>query len=303
MGDDGLTPGAPIPGDINDTDVSWNASLQYAFNDNHNLYFTYATGFKSGGFDLRGAGNPANFIFPEETSENFEIGGKHLFLDNTLRFNWAFYHTEVEDLQVSANDPVLIQQIVAAADATSEGVELDVLWATPIDGLSLSFVGAYTDAEYDSFTGSCYLSQVETGTGCINVAISAGQRAGVQVLDGEQLPLAPEWSFVAGADYNVPLGNMEFGASVKYIYMDEQFMSIERDPAGFQGSRERVDATLSLSGSTAGGNPWTVALIGRNLNDELVHTFVNASTLSGQPIVTTNLEETLSLSLRASIGF
>ena len=126
------------------------------------FYFTHATGFKSGGFDLRGAGNPANFIFDEEESTNYEIGGKHTFLDGTLRFNWTVYRTEVEDLQVSANDPVLIQQIVAAADATSDGVEFDLLWAAT-DALTLSLVGAYTDATYDSFTGSCYLSQVENG--------------------------------------------------------------------------------------------------------------------------------------------
>jgi len=303
MGDDGMTPGAPITGDISVTKWSFNTAVQYAFNDNHKFYASYATGFKSGGFDLRGAGNPANFIFPEEESQNYEVGGRHTFFDDTLRFNWTIYRTEVDDLQVSANDPVLIQQVVAAADATSDGVELDLLWATPVDGLTLNFVGSYTDAEYDKFIGSCYLSQVETGTGCFNVGVSAGQRSGVQDLKGKQLPLAPEFSFVIGGDYTIPMGNMELTASAKYIYIDDQFMSIERDPLGFQKSTERVDASLVLSGNTSGNHPWSVSLIGRNLNNELVHTFVNSSTLSGKPVVTTNIEETRSISLRASIGY
>jgi outer membrane receptor protein involved in Fe transport len=303
MGDDGLTPGGPITGDISKTNVSYNVSLQYALDDDHKFYFTHATGFKSGGFDLRGAGNPANFIFDEEESTSFEFGGKHTFLDDTLRFNWTLYHTEVDDLQVSANDPVLIQQVVAAADATSEGIELDVLWATPLEGLTLSFVGAYTDSEYDKFIGSCYLGQVQTGTGCFNVGVSAGQLSGVQDLKGERLPLAPEWSYVVGGEYTIPVGNMELTASTKYIYQSSQFMSIERDPLGFQGSRERVDASLILSGNSSGNHPWSLALIGRNLNNELVHGFVNASTLSSQPVVTTNIEETRSITLRATIGY
>lgn len=300
MGNDGMTPGGPVTGEISETNVSYNVSAQYSFNDNHNFYFTHATGFKSGGFDLRGAGNPANFIFGEEESTNYELGGKHLFLDNSLRFNWTIYRTEVEDLQVSANDPVIIQQIVAAADATSQGVELDLLWATPLEGLSLNFVGAYTDSEYDRFTGSCYLGQSASGTGCMNVDPRGN---GIQVLDGERLPLAPEFSFVLGGEYRVPVGNMELTTSVKYLYQDDQFMSIERDPLGFQGSRERVDASIVLSGNTSGDHPWTLALIGRNLNNELVHTFVNGSTLSSRPVVTTNIEETRSISLRASIGY
>ena len=236
-----MTLGAPITGDIDKTNVSYNVSLQYAMDDDHKFYFTHATGFKSGGFDLRGAGNPATFVFGEEESKNFEIGGKHTFLDGSLRFNWTIFHTEVDDLQV------------AAVDATSEGIEVDLLWATPVEGLTLSFVGAYTEAEYDRFVGSCYLSQVENGTGCFNVGISQGQRAGVQDLAGETLPIAPEWTFVLGGEYTMPAGStMELSASAKYIYIGEQFMSIERDPSGFQNSTERVDASLVLSGNTSG---------------------------------------------------
>ncbi len=303
MGDDGMTPGAPITGNIDDTNVSYNVALQYSVDDDTKFYLSTATGFKSGGFDLRGAGNPASFIFPEEESTNFELGGRHLLADGSLRLNWTLYHTEVDDLQVSANDPVLIQQIVAAADATSEGVEVDLLWATPVDGLTLNLVTAYTKAEYDRFIGSCYLSQVENGTGCTNVTIGAGQRVGLQDLAGEQLPVAPEWSSVFGIDYTTEVGNnMDLTFTAKYLYSGEQFMSIERDPSGFQDATNRIDASLIL-GSQDSDRPWTLALIGRNLSDEIVHTFVNASTLSGSAIVTTNIEETRSIALRGTIGF
>jgi outer membrane receptor protein involved in Fe transport len=302
MGDDGLTPGAPITGNIDDNNVSYNVALQYAVDDDNNYYVSTATGFKSGGFDLRGAGNPANFVFPEEESTNFELGGRHILSDGSLRFNWTIYHTEVDGLQVSSNDPVLIQQVVASADATSEGFEVDLLWATPVDGLTLSLVSSYTKAEYDRFIGACYLSQPENGTGCTDVTIGAGQRVGVQDLKGEQLPVAPEWSSVIGADFATTVGDMDLMLSAKYLYSGDQYMSIERDPLGFQGSTGRIDASAVLA-SQAGDHPWTLALIGRNLTDEIIHTFVNASTLSGSALVSTNIEETRSISLRASIGF
>ena len=96
---------------------------------------------------------------------------------------------------------------------------------------------------------------------------------------------------------------MELTASAKYIYIDEQFTSIERDPFGFQNDTSRIDASLVLSGTLEGGHDWTLALVGRNLTNELVHNFVNASTLSSSAIVTTNLEETRAIAVRASINY
>jgi hypothetical protein len=77
--------------------------------------------------------------------------------------------------------------------------------------------------------------------------------------------------------------------------MGEHYTSIERDPAGFQSSTDRFDATIALS-----GEQWTAALVGRNLGDELVHNFGNASTLSGGAIYGTNIEETRFFALRLS---
>lgn len=303
-GNDGLQPGGtPITGSIDENNLSYNASIRYALNDDNIFYFTNSTGFKSGGFDLRGAGDPDAFIFPEEETTNYEFGGKHTLFNGSLRVNWTLYRTEVENLQVSANDPIIIQQIVASADATSEGVELDMSWA-PTDGLLLTFAGAYTDAKYDRFIGSCYLGQPETGTGCMNVTFAQGALQGVQDLSGEQMVLAPEWSWVLGGQYTMPIGGtMELTTSAKWIYVDDQFTSIERDPLAFSNATNRIDASITLSGRFNGGHPWTLSLVGRNLNDELVPVFSNSTTLSGGAIMATNIEETRSISLRGSIGW
>ncbi len=297
MGDDGMTPGAPITGSIGDTDLSYNISLSYAVNDANKLYFTHATGFKSGGFDLRGAGDPAKFIFRPEDSANFEIGGKHTLADGTVRFNWAVFNTDVDDFQSAANDPIIIQQIVAQGDVSSEGVEIDLLWAAT-EQLRFSFIGTWLNAEYDNFIGSCYLGQPETGTGCMNVVIAAGNRSGVQQLAGKQMVFAPDWSHVLGADYTVPAGNNELTFSAKWIRVGDHFTSIERDPLGFQDTTDRIDATIALASEN-----WELALVGRNLTDELVHVFGNATTLSGAAIYATNIEETRAIAIRATYNW
>lgn len=298
MGNDGMTPGGAITGSIDDSDFSYNVSLSYALNDANKLYFTHATGFKSGGFDLRGAGDPAKFVFRPEDSTNYEIGGKHSLVDGSVRFNWAVFHTEVDDFQSAANDPIIIQQIVAQGDVTSEGIEVDLLWAAT-DNLRFSFVGTWLDAEYDDFVGACYLGQPETGTGCMNVIVSGGNRSGVQQLAGLQMVFAPDWSHVLGADYTVPVGgDMDLTFSAKWIRVGEHYTSIERDPLGLQSETDRIDATIALASER-----WELAVVGRNLTDELVFNFGNATTLSGAAIYATNIEETRAIALRATYNW
>lgn len=112
--------------------------------------------------------------------------------------------------------------------------------------------------------------------------------------------MAPEWSFVFGRLLHCRNRRDEgVNASAEWIYIDDQLTSLERDPLEFQDSIDRVDASLMLSDR---GNPWTFALVGKNLTDELVHNFGNAASLSGGPIFAMNLEETRSIALYAPLS-
>jgi len=140
---------------------------------------------------------------------------------------------------------------------------------------------------------------VETGTGCFNVEVVAGNRTGVQDLAGEPLVFAPDWQYVLGAEYSIPVGgNREVSLSAKWIHIGSHFTTIERDPLGFQGSTDRLDLTLALYDER-----WSLALVGRNLTNELVQTFGNGTTLSGTAILSTNIEETRSIALRATYNW
>ncbi|MBT5559530.1 MAG: TonB-dependent receptor, partial [Proteobacteria bacterium] len=285
--------GSPIRGSLNDSGLSYNAALQYRTNESNMFYVSVATGFKSGGFDLRGAGNPDKFVFPEEESINYEIGGKHTLADGAVRLNWTVFNLEVDDLQVSTNDPVLIQQVVGKAQVTSKGIEIDGAWAAS-DTLTLTFTAALLDSEFDQFTSECHAGQT-AATGC---------SGGLFVQDGLTLPQAPEKQLVLGATYTWDLNNgMDLTFGGRYSYLDDYHVTLPRDPAGFQDAVSRIDASLTLTGTTSGNKNWSVALVGRNLGDEVVRNWCNSSGLSGGGVVSCSVEQTRYLSLRSTLNF
>jgi iron complex outermembrane receptor protein len=305
--------GTPITGERDESNFSYNVSLQWTPTDDAMFYATYATGFKSGGFDLRGAGDPRAFNFGEEETSNIEVGGKHTLADGTVRLNWTFFHTEVDGLQLSTNDPVLIQQVVSPADVTNYGVEVDAIWAAT-DNLTLTATGAWLDSEYDGgsggpngdlFTPECNLAQgLGFATGCQTLSNTSGGTYSGQDLTGTRLVFTPEWQFVAGADYTIPVGDgMELSIAGKWIFLDEMHNTVTRDPIGFQDATNRFDATATLRGNLESGNDWTIALVGRNLSNESVMNWCNSSTLSGGNAVSCATEELRYIGLRGSVGF
>lgn len=300
--------GTPIRGSLDDSNFSYNLALQWNANDDSMYYTTLASGFKSGGFDLRGAGDPSRFLFGEEETTNFEVGGRHTLNDGRMRLNWTLFRTEVDDLQVSSNDPVLIQQVVASADVVNKGLEAEFVWAVN-DAFELSLTGAFLDSELDGFISECYAGQTPA-TGC-NFLVDDGGTPGdpsddtfFQNQDGEDLPFAAELQFVLGGDYTFPLDNgmsVNFGA--KYVYIGDHHVTLTRDPAGFQDATGRVDAMVALSGQTDRSNRWQLALVGRNLNDEMVKAWCNSSGLAGTLLVSCAFEEGRFVSLRGTLGF
>lgn len=311
-GNDGTQPvGSPILGNIDETNFSYNVSLQWSPTDDSMYYASTSTGFKSGGFDLRGAGDPANFIFDEEESTNYEIGGRHTLAGNTLRLNWTLYNTNIDGLQLSSNDPATITQTVVNGEATATGLEWDLVWAAS-DNLNLRLAGAYLDATYDNFLAACYTLPRQTAAlGCnVDLDGTPGEDPEeAQNLAGQTLAFAPEWQAVAGADYTWNLASgRDLRASLTLIYSDEQSTMIDNNPAGFQDAYTKIDASLTLLGEDG---KWWVALIGKNLTDELVYHFTSGTTTCARgaapggttSCLFTTVEETRAIGIRAQYSF
>lgn len=176
-----------FPGSRSEDDLSGTFSAGYRFNEEVNLYASYARGYKSGGINF-GANVPAsNTTIEPETTDSFELGLKTNLLDNHLVFNVAAFHTDVKDYQSSrvftSQTGATTIYVFNVPEIRTRGLELD---ATYMPGTQLALGGslAYTDAYYvDDPVDQCPLVNPtglcdQTGEDLINVSKLAGHLRG-----------------------------------------------------------------------------------------------------------------------------
>lgn len=250
------------PIEFTDDNFSPEITLRYQAMDDFNVFASFKTGFKSGGIDnsalpsnsLSVAATSGDFsplIFNSETTQGGEIGFKSQWANRSFTFNATAFYYVFDDLQVQNFDAVAVQFITLnAGELTSQGIDTEFNWLTPVDGLSLSGNLTYLDTAFsDSFVTS----------------------AGVD-LDGRDAARAPTWSGNLAFDFFTPLSdNLELGLTGNMIYSDEYFTNEDTLTDFIQDDYVAFDASVSI------GHPdgdWKVSLIGTNLTDEI---WVNTS--------------------------
>lgn len=260
-------------GDIifDDSQVSPEASLVWSATDDVNLYVSYKTGFKSGGIDNSAlpSANLINFssmdpvvrqaaadglLYQSETAEGFEAGVKALLFDQTLRLNFSGYRYVFKNLQVQNFDSFAIQfQTSNASELTSKGLELDMNWASPIDGLSFFGTLALTDTKY---TAPFDPNPNNADT--------------TENIQGRKSSRAPSWAGNVAFDYRKPMGNaLEFGLTGNVAFSSSYWTNEDSLFDTKQKSYAAFDLTVSLGDADG---MWQFAFIGRNLTDKRVIT-------------------------------
>ena len=110
----------------------------YALNPSWNLYATYSSGYKSGGFNVDVLSTVNNIGFDAEHVDNFEVGAKATLFGGRAQANLALFSMDYKDLQVTQYDPITFSNFIGnAASASVTGVELDLV-AQPTNNLSVS---------------------------------------------------------------------------------------------------------------------------------------------------------------------
>jgi len=119
------------------------------------VYFSVASGYRTGGYDARGTNNVTLQPYDDETVVSYEIGNKadwNLFDLSSFRTNLAIYYQEYDDIQKTSSQ--LNPQTGAfetvtlnAAKAEVWGGEFDVTIA-PTANLVINLGYAYVDAKY-----------------------------------------------------------------------------------------------------------------------------------------------------------
>jgi outer membrane receptor protein involved in Fe transport len=234
-----------------ESEVSPKLSLQYYLSENVNVFLTYASGYKSGGFNASSFGGE-DLSFEPEQAATIESGFKGEFYDSTLRLNAGVYQTEFDNLQVLAFNGAFFD-VTNAATAISRGLEMDFVWLTPFEPLTISGSLGLLDAKYDSYPNA-------------PAPVTQGLNTN-QDLSGERIAFAPEQSASFTPTLTLPLFGLAVRASIDVLYQGDQFTDSDLDPNSF------LPGYTSYSGRISIGDPdqlWSLTLGGSNLSDEKV---------------------------------
>lgn len=264
------------------TNWSPEATIAYKPAPDVNLYASYKTGYKSGGFSNSGILSPSagldDFAFDPEKAKGFEAGIKTILFDRQLRLNLAAYTYKYTDLQLDFfRSDIFAFTTINAGSARTKGVELDFEYAPrSIDGFKVHGSINYNKARYGDAPGApCYAGQTRAA-GCNLVYVpSTGASvpfnpaiqtvANRQNLNGLPTANAPEWTGTLGVSYETPISDkLNFGLTVDSRYSDHYLASAFGNPFTRQNSYVTLDASARIS---TADKRWTLAVIGKNLSN------------------------------------
>jgi len=244
------------------------ARLRWNFSSNSMAYFSYATAYKSGGFNYtpdtsNPDGSPApGTEYEDEQARTFELGLKSTLWNDRARFSAVVFHTDIENMQVTSFEGTNFK-VGNAAKTTSKGFEAEGQAAIS-DSLEVGGSLAYLDHKFDRYeTGPCTIYQIAhtpTGESC------------TQDFSGRRGPYAPEWSFTLYGDWEKPVFTSYFlGIRAEINYKDKMYLDQDLDSNTLQDAYYKVNGRIALS---LPNRRWEVALYGRNLTDKATYSFM-----------------------------
>jgi iron complex outermembrane recepter protein len=180
--------------------------LAYKISPDANVYASFSTGFKSGGFQyVPFSRAQADVLFDPEDIKAYEIGFKTEWLDRALRVNGAAYYYDYKNLQISRiilppGTTAPVSLISNAASSTIKGLDLEIT-ARPARSFEVNIAYGYLDAKYDSYVFNATTDFSNT-----------------------RMVRAPKHSINVGAEWRVPVwGDGEFSLRGDYALTGDFF--------------------------------------------------------------------------------
>ncbi|MDN5780885.1 MAG: TonB-dependent receptor [Luteimonas sp.] len=246
------------------TEKEWSGTLKaaYRWNDSLMTYASAARGYKGGGFNFdrvqsnnglssgtAGITPVDDTSFPGEFVDSYELGAKTTWLDGNLLFNGTLFYQEFTDFQL--NSFLGTSYVVRSLpEVVSQGAELELLWQTGVDGLSLQGGVTYADTRYSK---DMPYPDLEPG-------------GALEHLPGSLISFAPLWSASASATYQWDMGDSLQGRfNIGTKYMSEHNTGSDLDPEKVQDGYALVNARLGFGSQD---KRWMVELWGQNLTNE-----------------------------------
>jgi iron complex outermembrane recepter protein len=265
---------ANFPTSRNDSNFSGNLILSYDVSDTFNVYASYATGYKPGGFNVStNAAFTGVFEFEEETAESFEIGAKGSLDGGRFVYAAALFQQEVTDFQTNN----FVGNGFALENAGSievSGLELEGQWA-PTDNLLIT--GGFTylfESKYGEYSFAPCPDSIDATDPNFTLCVPGNERtnnAGVTALFNDLSGRDRGNSELLGAltaTYTQQVGDgMELSWRGEMNHVSEFAHTTSLDTRSFanQDAFQLYNASVTLS---ADDGAWAVQVWGRNLMDE-----------------------------------
>lgn len=265
-------------GSTTNGNLSGRAVLQYEPTQDVMFYGSYTRGYKGPAFNVFFNHTAPNNSAPidEELSDAFEIGLKSQFWDRRGRFNLAAFTVEYDGFQ--ANNFIIVNtatvsNLTNAGTVRSRGFEADLTLA-PTAGLTLRANAAYADARVKEFNPTPLTNAPDAR-------------------NGTRLPLAPEFVWNIGADYETDLSS-----SIRaYFSTDFRHTSTQFSDLGEQGRIDPYGIWNASLGFSDANDKYRVTFHARNITDE---SYVLLNVQAGQRLqIPRDADRYFGISLRA----
>jgi outer membrane receptor protein involved in Fe transport len=250
----------------NPSKVTWRANLAYHVSDDWMWFINAGTGFRSGILQSRAQadaviadGVPTGLALTPDELRNIELGTKVSLLSGRVRFATSVYDIRYTNLQSAFNTSIGLAAFANLGDAKTRGIDVDLTWYTPIEGLNVSLIGNVNKAEFTD-------------------VVQAFAQANPRNADGTRLFNTPphNWRMDVGYDRDLGAAGWQLFANAS---------------ASVVGSARVQDATVnsvdnySLYRASVGvrKGAYEATLFGDNLLDERGPTAANGPTLLAGP--------------------
>ncbi len=236
--------------------VSGLASLQFFPMDDVMVYASFATGFKSGGFNQVRTAQAVDPEFDDEEAFSYELGVRSSWFDRMLTFNITGFFTDYDDFQAQSFTGTSIT-IRNAGSFYSAGFESDLV-LVPLPDLVWRTAVGFNWTEYQDFDeaentvenivaiarDSPFLDP-RTGlrpAGLAPLAFGASCDARPQLypegcstgqdLKGKRLDNAPRWTISSNLQYEVPVFSLPFRWTFRtdFSFRSSLYLNQDLDP-------------------------------------------------------------------------
>ena len=251
--------------------LDFSVSLAFQPSEDLNVYGKVASGYRSGGFNVR-ASSAETFRKPVEAENllSYELGVKSEFWDGRGRANVAAFYSEYTDRQISLFSAGIYGAtsiISNAGELSNTGFEVE-LTLLPVDGLTWNLNLGVLDVSIDKWNEDIGAS----GLACGGTRIAGGTK-NADVTACRWPAYSPElnWSTVLRYDFE-PFAMGQLSVVLDANYQDGYTFTSGQDPdasvTAVGEERTLLGARVSMSDIALGPGKATVSLWGENILDE-----------------------------------